>query len=219
MRHYFALSATGPIPGLAGRMPKPAGAALLIAPAGALEGAPTRVSGAGPRAVPLPAVTHPAQEEQLPTVRPAADDQPQRIHALPRSGRGGWTTTRRYAKKGAANRALPGVVPPEGPEWSDSGPSPLSAVGGYGLPQLTPPRNGPVPRPVANSALLRDRPHRKACTATAAPETASITARAPHLARDRGRGVRLHPARRRPRPRPLLTARTGRSSCRPTLGR
>ena len=44
-----------------------------------------------------------------------------------------------YAKKGAANRALPGVMPPEGPGWSDSGPSPLSAVGGTDLPQLTSP--------------------------------------------------------------------------------
>ena len=60
MRHDFALSATGPIPGLAGRMPTPPGAtpALLIAAAGALERDPTGVSGAGPRAVPLATVTH-----------------------------------------------------------------------------------------------------------------------------------------------------------------
>ena len=161
MRHDFALSATGPIPGLAGRMPTPPGAtpALLIAAASALERDPTGVSGAGPRAVPLATVTHPAQEEELPTVRSAADDQAQRIHALPRSGREGWTTTGRYAKKGAANRALPGVGPPEGPGWSDSGPSPCSVFGGYGLPQLTQPRNGPVARPVENSALSRHGQH------------------------------------------------------------
>ncbi len=32
-------------------------------------------------------------------------------------------------------------MPPEGPGWSDSGPSPLSAVGETGLPQLPWPRN------------------------------------------------------------------------------
>src|SRR5262249_52776806 len=78
----------------------------------------------------------PAQEELAATVRSAADDQPQRIHALPRSGRGGWTITKWRAKKRAASRALPWCDPPEGPGWSDSGPSPLSAVGGTALPQL-----------------------------------------------------------------------------------
>ena len=106
MRHFLAASA---VPGLAGGMPKSAGTALLIAAAGALERDPPRVPRTGARAVSVAAVADPAQEEKLPTVRSDADDQSQRIHALPRSGRGGWTTTRRCAKKGAANRALPSV--------------------------------------------------------------------------------------------------------------
>jgi hypothetical protein len=106
MRHFFAASA---VPGLAGCVVEPAGAALLIAPAGVLERGAPGVLSTRARAVPLPAVAHPAQIAELATLRSSADDQPQRIHALPRSGRGGWTTTRWCAKKGAANRALPRV--------------------------------------------------------------------------------------------------------------
>src|SRR2546428_12872045 len=62
---------------------------------------------AGPRAVALSAVADPAQEEELLAGDSSADDQPQRVHALPRSGRGGWTTTTGCAKKRAATRALP----------------------------------------------------------------------------------------------------------------
>ena len=107
MRHYLVLSAPRAVPRLAGGMAKPAGAALLIATAGPLERDPPRVAGAGPRAVAVSAVADPAQEEELLAVPSDADDQPQRVHALPRSGRGGWTSPRRCAKKGAANRALP----------------------------------------------------------------------------------------------------------------
>jgi len=93
MRHYFTPHATPPVPRLAGGVAKAARAALLIAAAGVLERAVPRVARAGPRAVPLPAVAHPAEEELVPTVESAADDHSQRIHALPRSGRGGWTVT------------------------------------------------------------------------------------------------------------------------------
>jgi len=134
MRHFLAASA---VPGLAGRVVEPAGTALLIEAAGPLQRDPTRMIRADARAVAVSAVADPAQEEELLAVRSDVNDQPQRIHALPRSGRGGWTTTRRCAKKGAADRALPRCVPPEGPGCRDSGPSPLSAVGGNGLPQLT----------------------------------------------------------------------------------
>jgi hypothetical protein len=115
MRHFVAASA---VPRLAGGVVESARAALLIALAGVLERTLRRVARAGPRAVPLPAVAHPAEEELVPAVESAADHQPQRIHALPRSGRGGWTATAYYAKKGAATRALPRwVMPPEGPGW------------------------------------------------------------------------------------------------------
>ncbi len=154
MRHFLA---AGAVPGLAGRMAKPTGAALLIEPAGPLQRDPTRMIRAGARAVAVSAVADPAQEEELLAVRSDADDQPQRIHALPRSGRGGWTTTTRCAKKGAATRALPRCVPPEGPGCRDSGPSPLNAVGGNDLPQLTRPRNYSRDRPVVYSAVFGDR--------------------------------------------------------------
>jgi hypothetical protein len=136
MRHFFPVSA---VPGLAGGVVEPAGTAVLIEPAGPLQRDPTRMTRAGARAVAMSAVADPAQEEQLLAIRSDADHQPQRIHTLPRSGRGGggWTTTRPCAKKGAADCALPRCVPPEGPRCRDSGPSPLSAVGGNGLPQLT----------------------------------------------------------------------------------
>ena len=106
MRHFLAV---GPVAGLAGRVPKPAGAALLIPTPGPPQCDPARVARARPRAVALPAVAAAAQEEELLAIRPNTDDQPQRIHALPRSGRGGWTSTLRCAKKGAATRALPRV--------------------------------------------------------------------------------------------------------------
>ena len=105
-RHFLAV---GPVAGLAGRVPKPAGAALLIPTPGPPQCDPARVARARPRAVALPAVAAAAQEEELLAIRPHTDDQPQRIHALPRSGRGGWTSTLRCAKKGAATRALPRV--------------------------------------------------------------------------------------------------------------
>ena len=89
MRHYFALRALGAIPGLAGGMQQPAGAPLLIALARPLQRDPPRVARAGVRAVALAAVADATQEEELPAVRSDADDQPQRIHRLPRSGRGG----------------------------------------------------------------------------------------------------------------------------------
>ena len=104
MRHFLAARA---VPGLAGGVVEPAGAALLIASAGVVKRGATGVRRTGPRAVPLTAVTPPAQIEERATVRSGTEDQPQRIHTLPRSGRGGWTTTDWYAKTGAANRALP----------------------------------------------------------------------------------------------------------------
>jgi hypothetical protein len=113
MRHYFS---TGAIPRLAGGVVEATGPAPLIAPARVVErGAPSALRTRG-RAVPLTAVTPPTQVEERATVGSGAEDQSQRIHALPRSGHGGWTTTDWYAKKGAANPALPRcVILPEGP--------------------------------------------------------------------------------------------------------
>jgi hypothetical protein len=60
MRHFFTPTAPGAVPGLAGRVPEPAGAALLIETAGTLPRDSPCVAGARPRAVPLPTVTDPA---------------------------------------------------------------------------------------------------------------------------------------------------------------
>ncbi len=76
MRHYFAPSAPGPVPRLAGRVAKPARAPLLIPAASLVERVAPCVTRAGPRAVPLPAVAGRAQEELLSTVESAADDPP-----------------------------------------------------------------------------------------------------------------------------------------------
>jgi hypothetical protein len=153
---------------------EPPGAALLIAPAGVLERPPADVDGAGPATVPLPAVAPAAQEEQLLAAPPGADDQPQRIHALPRSGRGGWTSTERCAKKGAAWYALPRVISPEGPGCPDSGPHPSAPSAGP-IYLISPGgRNRLHRQPVPNSALSDDRQHRGAalCRRSYAPGTA-----------------------------------------------
>jgi hypothetical protein len=71
MRHVLA---AGAVAGLAGRVPKPAGPALLIAPAGVLERDVPGAASAGARAVPLPPITPTAQEEQLLAVQPDTDD-------------------------------------------------------------------------------------------------------------------------------------------------
>src|SRR5207249_11580663 len=136
----------------------PAGAAPPVPSARPLERDPPRVARAGARAVAVSAVADPAQEEELLAVRSDTDDQPQRIHALPRSGRGGWTSPRGCAKKGAANRALPGVGFRQRVRGGDSGPAPLSAVGGNGLPQLVASRQPARRQPVTNSALSVDTP-------------------------------------------------------------
>jgi hypothetical protein len=135
MRHFFPL---GAVAGLAGRVAESARPLPLIAPTRLPERDAPSTAGAGPRAVALPPVTPTAQEELLLAVGPGTDDQPQRIHALPRRGRGGWTSTLRCAKKGAANVALPRVMSRQrARSGEDSGPSPLSAVAGNGLPQFT----------------------------------------------------------------------------------
>ena len=109
MRHYLALSAPRAVSRLTGGMAKPAGPALLVPSARPLERDPARVARAGARAVAVSAVADPAQEEELLAVRSDADDQPQRIHALPRSGRGGWTTTVQRAKKWSGESRAPTV--------------------------------------------------------------------------------------------------------------
>jgi len=204
-------------------MQQPAGAPLLIALARPLQRDPPRVARAGVRAVALAAVADATQEEELPAVRSDADDQPQRIHRLPRSGRGGWTSTPRCAKKGAANVALPRVISPEGPGWSDSGPSPLSAVGGTGLPQPLPQGNqlaatsrSRIPRflVIVNKIGPRDRQEPQLAVGLFHPQRVAAVAGddLDALAAERMNGQpdrRHRPARAPVRPRGLRLARLG----------
>jgi len=138
------------------------------------------MAGAGPRAVPLPAVTDPAQEEQLLAIRSGTDNQPQRVHALPRSGRGGWTITPRCAKKGAATRALPRCDAARG-----SGVTRLRTL----TPQRrqrersTSTRGVPATAffgwPVANSALSGDRRHARTWARCSRKKTTSRSCASP----------------------------------------
>src|SRR5438093_4491390 len=105
--HHFLVP--GAVLGLAGRMAKPAGPALLIETPSTLERDPPCVARAGARAVAVPTVTDPAQEEQLLAVRSDADDQPQRVHALPRSGRGGLDNHHRLCEEGSGDSHAPKV--------------------------------------------------------------------------------------------------------------
>ena len=107
MRHYFALGTAFAIPGLAGGVTQSTGAAALIPLARGPQRRPSRAGGTGAGTVPLPAIANAAEEEQLLTGRSGTDDQPERVHAPPRSGRGGWTMSGSCARKEAASRALP----------------------------------------------------------------------------------------------------------------
>jgi hypothetical protein len=158
MRHFLSTRA---IARLTGGMAKPTPAALLIEAAGVPERPSPRGARAGGRAVPLCAVAHPAEEELASTVEPTADDQPQRIHAPPRSGRGGWTTTVRRAKKGAASRALPRCDSARGSGVAKT-PDPHPSAPSAGTLYLNSPRLGnsrPTAGPVANSAFSGDGQH------------------------------------------------------------
>lgn len=107
MRHNLAERVPQAVQRLPGRMAKPAGPALLVAPAGGVQRAAPRVARAQSRAVALPAITGPAQVEELPTGRPAADDQSQGIHALPRSGRGGLDNPDGVCEEGSGESRAP----------------------------------------------------------------------------------------------------------------
>jgi hypothetical protein len=131
MRHVLAPGLARPVAGLAGGVTKPAAAAVLIPAAGVLQGPPAGGGGAGARAVPLPAVAASAQVEELATVRSGAEAQSQRIHALPRSGRGGLDNPETVCEEGSGESRAPNVWDlPEGPGCPDSGPSPSAPSAG-----------------------------------------------------------------------------------------
>ena len=86
MRHYLALV---PIATLAGGMVQAAPPAVLVAAPGGPERGAAGVLGTAPGAVAIAAVTAAAKEEDLAAFGPYADDEPERIHAPLRTGRGG----------------------------------------------------------------------------------------------------------------------------------
>ena len=108
MRHFFA--AAPAVPGLAGGVVEPAGTALLIAAAGpAQRDAPgaRRRTRASSSDAPRSQTRH--RKKSCWQSRSAADDEPQRIHALPRSGRGGWTSTATVCEEGSGESRAPKV--------------------------------------------------------------------------------------------------------------
>jgi hypothetical protein len=113
------------------------------------------------------------------TVEPTADDQSQRIHAPPRSGRGGWTTTVRRAKKRAASRALPRCDSARGYGVAKT-PDPHPSAPSAGTLYLNSPRLGNfrlTRGPVVNSALSGDRQHRPPLQdRSTSPPAGSVTA-------------------------------------------
>jgi hypothetical protein len=135
MRHLLTL---GPIPCLPSGVVDPALPTPLIPPAGGVEGRAPCALGAGPGAVPIPAIAHAAEKEHLLTVGTGAAHEPERVHGPLRATRKGvdtredlcdlwgcgkgWIASPRFGPR--ARR----VEPP--------GPHPLGALVGIGLPYV-----------------------------------------------------------------------------------
>ena len=107
MRHVLRVAAA--VPGLPGRVVEAAGARPLVP----LPGPVQRLApgGARPRAraVAIAAIAAATQEEELPAVGSPADNKPQRIHALPRSGRGGLDKVALLCDEGSGESRAPKV--------------------------------------------------------------------------------------------------------------
>jgi hypothetical protein len=82
-------SRAGSDTGLGGGVVEAAAPAVLIAPAGHVEGRAARPLATGPRAVAVAAITSAPEEDDLAALRACADDEPERVHAPPRARRGG----------------------------------------------------------------------------------------------------------------------------------
>jgi hypothetical protein len=163
MRHFLAGGPAVAVAGLpSGVLPAPR-PALLVAAAGGAQGGVPRPLGAGPRAVPIAAITPAAQEEDLPTVCALADDEAERVHAPPRAGRGGGQSPADMRRQGRAESTRPCGIWPEGPGWSrlraltHQRPRQDCSTSGQRRSQ---PGGLPVSSfPVQNSALLGDQQH------------------------------------------------------------
>ena len=148
MRHVLAGRPPAAVAGLPGGvLPAPAPAVLVAAPRGAHGGVP-RPMGARPRAVAIPAITAAAQEEHLPAVCAVADDEPERVHAPPRAGRGGGQSSPDMGRQGRAESRAPAGFGPRARRGQDSGPSPTSALGRTALPQVSLDRKRRQPAPL-----------------------------------------------------------------------
>ncbi|MFQ5668510.1 MAG: hypothetical protein ACE5I7_19065 [Candidatus Binatia bacterium] len=85
MRHIFMAAIAGSVLRLAGRVAQAPGSAGLVAPAGRVHRGAARPAGAGLGTVAIPAITEPAEEEDLPAVGSRANDKSERLHASPRA--------------------------------------------------------------------------------------------------------------------------------------
>jgi hypothetical protein len=103
MRHFFALAVARAIRRLPRRVSEPTGTGPLVPAAGAPERRTPSLASTRAAAVPMSAITRSAEQEQLATIRSDTNDQPQRLHAPPRSERGGWTITTAVCEEGALN--------------------------------------------------------------------------------------------------------------------
>ncbi len=89
MRHILV---PPPVPGLASGVAEAAAPAVLIAPAGGVEGGAAGPVGTAPRAVPIAAIAAAAEKEDLAAVDAGADHEPERVHRSSRTLREGMDT-------------------------------------------------------------------------------------------------------------------------------
>ena len=132
MRHFLARGpAAAAVAGLPGGVVQASAPAVLVPTAGGVERGAPRPLGTGSGAVAISPITVPAEEEDLAALAPSADHEPKGIHASLRTGRrGGQSRSGVRSQSRAGSRVPVCGIQPEGPGWSDSGPSPFSASAG-----------------------------------------------------------------------------------------
>ena len=209
MRHFLA---PPPIAVLAGGVVQAAAPAVLVAAGGGVERGGARVLSAPPGAVAIAAITVAAEKEHLAAFDARTDDEPEGIHASLRTGRRGGQSRPGVRSENNAESRVPCGIQPEGPGWSDSGPSPFSASAGPIYRSIN--TDTSPPYPIQISALLGGQQHGTQClgcddAAGCAEDPRPKNARA-HLAQEAhgGRPYRAIPAAR------YLSA-AGRPGCRP----
>jgi hypothetical protein len=132
MRHLLG---PPPIPGLACGVVEPAAPAVLVAPAGGVEGGAAGPVGTTPRTVAIAAIAAAAEKEDLAAVDAGADHEPERVHRSSRTLRKGMDTREEMCElwsPGLAESHPRGLARGSG-GVAPSGPSPSRRPGGNGL--------------------------------------------------------------------------------------